>query len=33
MDNSFVNLEKKVILTWLGQSGASESAIASMYCY
>ncbi len=33
MDDSFVNLGEEVILTLLWQSGASESATVSMFCY
>ncbi len=33
MDDRFMNLGEEVILTLLWQSGASESATASMFCY
>ncbi len=33
MDDRFVNLGEEVILTLLWQSGASESATVSMFCY
>ncbi len=33
MDNSIVNLGEEVILTLLWQSGTSESATVSMFCY
>ncbi len=33
MDDRFVNLGDEIILTSLWQSGASESATVSMFCY